>query len=189
MPESITNTVFQINLPSDTSFVSASIYFVGAQISYANPIVVGQSSLNSYFFTSVVSNRVRITVDFGILEDMADNKVNAQDTIVIEVTFNINDVPANLGLSPANRMVTLDASVLYTNTLSRSNSASQKVTVLEPHLINSISHNLGFQTNDARDTVTYTFKVQMTATSAAPAYRVWLLYSYLFYLIVFINRG
>ena len=134
-----------------------------------NNIAEGQSTLDSNFFTSVVSSRVRISANFGSTVNLGDNVNDAKDQIIVQFTFNVNDAVANTGLTPS-RVVSLDARVIYST--SKTVSSTQSITFLEPQLINSISDDAVYQQVDGRDTVTYTYTVSMTGISTAPAYRV-----------------
>ena len=100
MPETLANSFITINLPSGIDYCSASVIAIGANI-INSALSVGQTVSNS------TSQKVVFT--FGSIENVADNTVDLNDVIVVQVIGRVQDVGSNFNgvqLTTQNKITT-----------------------------------------------------------------------------------
>ena len=87
MPECITNTSFRVAVPTNFQFTGATIFFAGANI--IGSLVNQNQSVGSSPNFSYDNASNTLNLYFGLIENMADNVVNVNDTILVREWFSV----------------------------------------------------------------------------------------------------
>ena len=139
MPETLANSFITINLPSGIDYCSASVIAIGANI-INSALSVGQTVSNS------TSQKVVFT--FGSIENVADNTVDLNDVIVVQVIGHAQDVGSNFNGVQLTTVVSITTDTVNTETDSIS------VNIIEPNLFAlPITSPDVFSSTDAGDNV------------------------------------
>ena len=120
MPETLANSFITVTLPTGIDYCSASVIAIGAKI-INSALSVGQSVSNS---TSQI-----VVFTFGSIENVADNTVDVNDVIVVQVIGHAQDIVSNFN------GVQLTTIVLITTDTVNTEIDTTAVTIIEPHLV------------------------------------------------------
>lgn len=85
MPECISNTSFRVAIPTNFQFTGANIFFIGANI--MGSLVDQNQSVGSSPNFSYDNASNTLNLYFGLIENMADNVANVNDTILVREWF------------------------------------------------------------------------------------------------------